>query len=147
MFRQAARLPAVLSLGLLPGPEVGVVVPRSCDFSATTYSSPRIGPRPPACQRQFDLLDAVEEREEPVDTRRGGEWGRTCGRGTGAQPTVRPSKTVAGRVDAVDDRLDAELLLIDAALRVGQRVAMEAGGDLLRRAWRRAAGRRPAARS
>ena len=38
------------------------------------------------------------------------------------------------RVDAVDDRLDAELLLVDAALVVGQRVAVEAGGQLLREA-------------
>ena len=52
----------------------------------------------------------------------------------------------AGGVDAIDDRLDAELLEVDAAFLVDLRVAVEAGGDLLleRRRW--AAGRRPVAR-
>src|SRR6185369_13066097 len=40
-------------------------------------------------------------------------------------------KDRAGRVDAVDDVLGAKLLLIDAALLVEERVAVEAGGDEL----------------
>ena len=55
---------------------------------------------------------------------------------------VRPSKTRAGRVDAVDDRLDAELLQVDAAFLVDQRVAVKAGGDplLQRRVGQQVAG-------
>ncbi len=37
----------------------------------------------------------------------------------------------AGRVDAVHDRLDAELLDVDAAFLVDLRVAVEAGGHAL----------------
>jgi hypothetical protein len=38
----------------------------------------------------------------------------------------------AGRGHAVEDAVDAELFLVDAALLIDLRVAMEAGGDLLR---------------
>ncbi len=40
-------------------------------------------------------------------------------------------KNRAGRVGAIDDRLDAELFEVDAAFLVDLRVAMEAGGDAL----------------
>src|SRR5207247_8565919 len=38
---------------------------------------------------------------------------------------------LAGRVDAIDNRLAAELLLIDTPLAIGQRVAVKARRDLL----------------
>jgi hypothetical protein len=52
----------------------------------------------------------------------------------------------AGRRHAVEDAVDAELLLVDAALLIDLRVAMEAGGDLLRSRWLSAADHQRAAR-
>src|SRR4051812_41937912 len=43
-----------------------------------------------------------------------------------------PEPDGGGRVDAIDDRLDAELLDVDPPLLVDRCVAVEPGGDLLR---------------
>ena len=46
-------------------------------------------------------------------------------------PDGQTQKRGAGRVDAVDDRLDAELLGVNAAFLVDLGIAMEARGNLL----------------
>ena len=99
-------------------PVVGTVQDRDRLHGRTSSRSPVV-----------DLVDVVEEGEElVVFALRDRVELVVVAR---AQPTVRPRKTVPVVSHAVDDRLDAELLAVDAAFLVDRRVAVEAGGDQL----------------
>ena len=91
------------------------------------------------------LGDVVEEGEEPVEVLLRDRVELVVVAAGAAEGQAQPD----GRrgVDAIDDVLDGVLLGDDAALGVAAMVAVEAGRDLLVERWRRAAGRRRAARS
>src|SRR5262249_48968918 len=83
-------------------------------------------------RRDFELglVDVVEEREQPVIVALAG-WIVLVVVALGAADG-QPEKDRARGIDAVDDRLDPELLDVDASLLVDLRIAMKPGGDALR---------------
>src|SRR5262249_21298211 len=82
-------------------------------------------------RRQVDggLVATVEEGEELVELALGD--GVVLMIVTLSTADGQAEEDAAGGVDAINDELVAELLLIDAAFLVEQRVAMEAGRDFL----------------
>ena len=80
-------------------------------------------------RRQFQrrLIDAVEEGEELVILALRNRIELVVV--TLAAADRQAEENAAGRVDAIDDRLDAELFHVDAAFLVDLRIAVEAGGD------------------
>ena len=94
---------------------------------------------------ELGLVDVVEEGEEPVVVALGDRVVLVVvALGTADR---QAEEDRARRVDPVDDRLDPELLDVDAPFLVDLRVAMKAGGDPLAERGCRAAGRRRADRS
>ena len=91
------------------------------------------------------LGDVVEEGEELVELFLGDRVELVAVAAGAAERQAQPDGR--GGLDAIDDVLDGVLLGDDAPLAVAAMVAVEPGRDLLVERWRRAAGRRRAARS
>src|SRR4051812_38727001 len=78
---------------------------------------------------QIDFVVAVEEREELVIVALRERVVLVVV--TLGAAESRSEEDLGGRVDAIDDGLDAELFLVHAAFLVRQRIAVEAGSGLL----------------
>ena len=127
-------------------PSGGKRLGRSASAAAICAASRRARPAMSAAGRPSPARRRCSRTPSTGSSRDAGS-GRTCAYGTGRSRRVRPSQTVPVVFDAVDHRVEAELERIDAPFFVEHRVAVKARGDAICRAWRRAANRRPAARS